>query len=498
MSAEPLSAVGEDFHLRAIPLEKSVLVTVLETPSLLRQLDGLAPSDFLSPNAKAFFDWINTEFQAERGVTPEIAMSKFAGSDLEPYVMGILTEIPRHDAVVQNVHAMKELAVRASSLQALLRSAKDIRDSSIPVEATIHTISAKLSRAGTALRSKKKRFFSYSQIGEQWAQAFKKKIEDGEIPGIQSGFAALDDIIVSMQPTDLVIIAGRPAMGKTTFAMNIAEHAAKFQGKVGLVFSMEMPADQLFQRTVSGYGEIDAHNLRTGKLKHGEVEKLGASLSQVQGLKLFVCDEPALSPMQMTSIIYDFIEEHGQLDFILVDYLQLMALDEKWGGNMAAAVGANSMALKTIAKTFNIAVIALSQLSRALEARPNKRPMNSDLRESGAIEQDANLIMFVYRDEVYHPETEDKGIAEIIVGKQRAGALGTAKLGWMGRFTKFVNLVAGSISGLFTLPDVVADDARQRSIALANSLSGDGPGVEINAASHVEGITFVDAPERPF
>jgi len=278
-----------------------------------------------------------------------------------------------------------------------------------------------------------------SQVVDRIDTLFGK---DSHITGLPTGFIDFDNDTTGLQPADLIIVAGRPSMGKTTFAMNIAENAAISSKQPVAVFSMEMPADALAMRMLSSLGRINQQNLRTGKLKDDDWPRLTSAIGLLNDAPLFIDDTPALSPNELRARARRLKREHG-LSLIVIDYLQLMQGSGKGGENRATEISEISRSLKALAKELNVPVIALSQLNRSLEQRPDKRPVMSDLRESGAIEQDADLIVFIYRDEVYNSESEQKGIAEIIIGKQRNGPIGKTKLTFQGQFTKFENFAPG-------------------------------------------------------
>ena len=261
----------------------------------------------------------------------------------------------------------------------------------------------------------------------------------GDITGLTTGFIDLDRMTSGLQPSDLVIVAGRPSMGKTSFAMNLIENAALASDRPLMVFSMEMPAEQLVIRMLSSLGRIDQGRVRTGKLEQDDWPKLASATEKLKGTQVFIDDTPALTPTELRSRVRKLVREQGDLGMIMVDYLQLMRVAGSNEGR-TAEISEISRSLKAIAKEFKCPVVALSQLNRSLEQRPNKRPVNSDLRESGAIEQDADVIMFIYRDEVYNEDSPDKGVAEIIIGKQRNGPIGTCRLSFQGQFTRFENL----------------------------------------------------------
>lgn len=263
----------------------------------------------------------------------------------------------------------------------------------------------------------------------------------GALTGISSGFRDIDEMTSGLQPADLIIVAGRPSMGKTSFMMNIAESAAISGESPVLVFSMEMPSDSLVLRMLSSLGRIDQTKIRTGQLGDDDWPRLTSAVTLLNDKPLFIDDTAALSPNEIRSRARRVAREHGKLGMILLDYIQLMEVSGT-SENRAGEISEISRSLKSIAKEFDCPVIAGSQLNRSLEQRPDKRPIMSDLRESGAIEQDADVIMAIYRDEVYHEDAE-KGIAEIIILKQRNGPIGRKKLAFVGQYTKFEDLAVG-------------------------------------------------------
>jgi replicative DNA helicase len=262
-----------------------------------------------------------------------------------------------------------------------------------------------------------------------------------DVTGVPTGFTDLDIKTAGLQPGDLIIVAGRPSMGKTAFAINIAEHVA-MHPSVGLpvaIFSMEMSSSQLAMRMLSSIGKVDAHKLRTGRLNDEEWSHLTDAMGRLHEAKLHVDETPALNSLEVRARARRLKREYSKLGLVVVDYLQLMSATSQ-GENRATEISEISRSLKALAKELEVPVIALSQLSRAVEQRNDRRPMMSDLRESGAIEQDADVILFIYRDEVYHPEKEEaKGRAEVIIGKQRNGPIGKVDLTFLGRFTRFAN-----------------------------------------------------------
>ncbi len=260
------------------------------------------------------------------------------------------------------------------------------------------------------------------------------------ITGLPTGFTDFDHATSGLQPSDLIIIAGRPSMGKTSFAMNIAENAAINTQANVLIFSMEMPGDALAMRMISSLGRINQSDLRAGRLKDEDWPRITSAVSILSEANIFVDDSPGLSPQELRARARRLAKDRGQLGLIVIDYLQLMRVPGYRVENRTAEISEISRSLKSLAKELSVPVIALSQLNRSLEQRADRRPVMSDLRESGAIEQDADLIAFIYRDQVYNEDSPDKGTAEIIVAKQRNGPIGKTRLAFLGEYTKFEDL----------------------------------------------------------
>ena len=269
----------------------------------------------------------------------------------------------------------------------------------------------------------------------------------GSVTGLPTGFTDLDEMTAGLQPSDLIIVAARPSMGKTALAVNMAEYAALKTKKAVAIFSMEMSASQLAFRLISSLGRINQQHLRTGDLAEEEWPRVSSAITLLSEAKIFIDDTPALSPAELRARARRLKREHD-LGLVVIDYLQLMQVPGNTE-NRATEISEISRSLKALAKELNIPVIALSQLNRSLEQRTDKRPVMSDLRESGAIEQDADVILFIYREEVYDKESAKKGTAEIIIGKQRNGPIGAVTLAFLGEYTKFENFAGGSYAGSF-------------------------------------------------
>ena len=356
-----------------------------------------------------------------------------------------LIELARNTPSTSNILAYAQIVRERSVRRKLIQAARRIADSAYSPEGrTSDELLNEAEREVFTIAEERPKFGGPRIIGDV-ATALLEKLESldltaGGLTGLSTGFKDLDDMTSGLQPSDLVIVAGRPSMGKTTFAMNLVESAVRNSDKAAIVFSMEMPAEQLLMRMFSSVGTIDQTKIRTGELTEEDWDKISGTLAELQSKKLYIDDTPGLSPNDLRTRARRIARDDGAISMIMVDYLQLMRVPGN-SENRTAEISEISRSLKALAKEFNCPVVALSQLNRGLEQRTNKRPIMSDLRESGAIEQDADVIAFVYRDEVYHPETDgNKGLAEIIIGKQRNGPIGKLHLLFTGRYTRFNNL----------------------------------------------------------
>ncbi len=408
--------------------------------------DQLNAGDFYRGSHRLIFTQMAKLVEAEEPIDV-ITLSEALNSNDELEQVGglpYLAELAQNTPSAANIRAYAKVVRERASLRALINVANEIVDSGFNTEG----------RGSDELLDEAER--KIMQITEERPKTggpeeinplLKRSVEridelfnsDGNITGVSTGFKELDDMTSGMQKSDLVIVAARPSMGKTTFAMNLVEHAIMNGDKPVVVFSMEMPAESLIMRMMSSVGRINQTKVRSGKLDEEDWPKLSSAVSRLKDRPLFIDDTSALTPTEVRSRARRIAREHGDLGMIMIDYLQLMQVAGSSEGR-TAEISEISRSLKAIAKEFDCPVVALSQLNRALEQRPNKRPINSDLRESGAIEQDADVIMFIYRDEVYNEESPDKGMAEIIIGKQRNGPIGTARLAFIGQYTRFDNL----------------------------------------------------------
>lgn len=356
-----------------------------------------------------------------------------------------LIELAKNTPSASNIRAYSEIVRDRSLLRQMISAANEIADDAFhPDGKTSEEI----------LNSAEQKIFQIAedrpnQGGPEGVNELLKKAvdridtlfnSDGDMTGVTTGFDDLDAKTAGLQPSDLIIVAARPSMGKTTFAMNLVENALMSNNKPVLVFSLEMPAEQLMTRMLSSLGRIDQTRVRTGSLEEEDWPKLTTAVNMMRDKPLFIDDQAGISPNELRTRARRIVREHGPLSLIMIDYLQLMQMKTPGIESRTQEISEISRSLKAIAKELECPVVALSQLNRTLEQRPNKRPVNSDLRESGAIEQDADVIMFIYRDEVYNEDSEHKGVAEIIIGKQRNGPIGTSRLAFIGKYTKFENL----------------------------------------------------------
>ena len=435
---------------QSIEAERSVLGALLiSSDSWDSMAEVVAAGDFYRPEHRAIFRQI--ALLVDRGEPVDVitvadrllATGELDAAGGHTYIAELAEQTP----TASNVRAYAKAVRERSVLRQLITAAQDIASAGFNPEG----------RSSEELVDEAERLIMQISEGGQKAggpQAMGslligalERIEElyntgGDITGLTTGFIDLDRMTSGLQSSDLVIVAGRPSMGKTSFAMNLVENAAMVSERPIMVFSMEMPAEQLVIRMLSSLGRIDQSRVRTGKLEQDDWPKLSNATAKLKDTHIFIDDTPALTPTELRSRVRKLIREQGDLGMIMVDYLQLMRVAGTNEGR-TAEISEISRSLKAIAKEFRCPVVALSQLNRSLEQRPNKRPVNSDLRESGAIEQDADVIMFIYRDEVYNEDSPDKGVAEIIIGKQRNGPIGSCRLSFQGKFTRFENLARG-------------------------------------------------------
>ncbi|KFF49559.1 MULTISPECIES: replicative DNA helicase [Salinicola] len=363
--------------------------------------------------------------------------------------LAYLAELARNTPSAGNIRAYADIVRERATLRKLIQASRQIADSAYsPDGRASDELVNEAERLVFQISESRPKFGGPQGMSQLLTKAVDRIDElfnmKGQMTGISTGFRDLDEMTSGLQPSDLVIIAGRPSMGKTTFAMNLVEHAVVAGDKPVIVFSMEMPAESLMLRMLSSLGRIDQTRVRTGQLEDEDWPRLTSAVNLLKDKQLFIDDTPALSPNELRSRVRRIAREHGNIGLVMIDYLQLMQVPGL-SENRTAEISEISRSLKGVAKEFNCPVVSLSQLNRSLEQRPNKRPVMSDLRESGAIEQDADVIAFVYRDEVYNSDNPDnKGLAELIIGKQRNGPIGTVHMAFIGKYTRFEDLAPDS------------------------------------------------------
>ena len=431
----------------SLEAEQSVLGgLLLDNEATDRVGDILAPADFYSEAHRLIYQHV-VALISDGKPADVVTLSEALGSAQKldyvgglAYLGALVQNVPtaaniRHyAAIVRERSILRQLAATAGDIadtayNPLGRSAKEILDQA---EAKVLHIAEQGSRGQQ----------QFAPIGEllvgvvERIETLFNRDDPSEVTGVPTGFADLDKMTSGLQPGDLVVVAGRPSMGKTAFALNIGEHVALAAGLPVAVFSMEMGASQLALRMIGSVGRLDQHKLRTGRLASDDWERLSSALGRLNEAPILIDETPALNVIEVRSRARRLMKQYGKLGLVIVDYLQLMQSSSQ-GENRATEISEISRGMKALAKELKVPVMALSQLNRSLEQRPNKRPVMSDLRESGAIEQDADVILFIYRDEVYNPDTQDKGTAEIIIGKQRNGPIGTVRLTFLGEYTRF-------------------------------------------------------------
>ena len=439
----------------------------------------LSDSDFYSKDHQLIFNAMH-RLAAEGQPFDPITLSEFLQNNNELGAIGgaeYLVDLAHGTPSSANIKAYTQIVLERSIVRQLIGAASEmVRKGYNPLGWDSSKLLAEAeSRLQEIIENRPKKG-GFKEVNSLIKEAVERLDElfknDTDITGLSTGFSDLDSMTSGWQKSDLVIIAGRPSMGKTAFAMNMVEHATLHQDRPVLVFSLEMPASSLIMRMLSSVGKIDATRMRSGNLVEDDWPRLSSAAQRLKDRPLFIDDSAGITPIEMRSRIKQFTRErvdqlrqkwqgeHGadtppdiedlyeqaQPGMIMVDYLQLMNGTNSAEGRVQE-ISQISRELKGLAREYNCPVIALSQLSRNVEQRPNKRPVNADLRESGAIEQDADVIAFIYRDEVYNEDSPDKGTAEIIIGKQRNGPIGTCRLIFMGKYTRFENLAGDHFAG---------------------------------------------------
>ncbi|MEY4318822.1 MAG: Replicative helicase [Pseudomonadota bacterium] len=443
----------------SIEAESSVLGgLLLDNGAWDRVGDLLSDNDFYRYEHKQVFSAIDSLINASRpaDVITVYEHLQSLGKAEEIGGLGYLNSLAQYVPSASNIRRYAEIVRERSILRKLVSASDEIATNAFNTQGRA---------VAQILDEAEQKIFNIGEEGSRMKQGFQampqlvvslldrvQEMADNpnDITGVPTGFFDFDRMTSGMQPGDLIVLAARPSMGKTALAINIAEHVALNEGLPVAVFSMEMGASQLAVRIVGSIGRIDQSHLRTGKLTDDEWPRLTEAIEKLRNVSLHIDETPGLTPSELRANARRLARQCGKLGLIVVDYLQLMSGSNSDGGdNRATEIGEISRGLKMLAKELQCPVIALSQLNRSVETRTDKRPMMSDLRESGAIEQDADVIMFIYRDDYYNKDSKEPGVAEVIIGKQRNGPTGTVKLAFLKPLTKFESLASGYNNGDF-------------------------------------------------
>ncbi len=425
--------------------EQAVLGSMLtDKDAVISAIEKLKVDSFYRDDNKIIYESIlNLYNRAEPidiiTVKDELAsLGKFEQVGGLEYLAGLPDKVPTTANVEKYIKIVEEKAV----LRNLIKTANEIIELGYdPTEEVDHIMDSAEKKIFDIMQDKSQK--GYTPIKDVLVDSFTQLEElynrKQHITGVPTGFTELDYKTAGLHPSDLVLIAARPAMGKSAFALNIAANAALKANVPVVVFSLEMSKEQMVNRILCSEAMVDSNKVRTGKLDEEDWEKLAGSIGPLSEAEIYIDDTPGISVMEIRAKCRKLKLEKN-IGLVVIDYLQLVQGTNKRGGSREQEISEISRSLKMLAKEIGVPVIALSQLSRAVEQRPDHRPMLSDLRESGAIEQDADIVMFLYRDDYYNQESEKKDIAEVIIAKHRGGSTGTVELLWLGNYTKFVNL----------------------------------------------------------
>ncbi len=440
----------ESTDIRKVPpqnleAERAVLGAILmDNETVYTVMEILEPPAFYQPSHRLIFSTMLD--LSERGEPIDIvtlvdrlrsagSLDKAGGPD---YIPTLADEVPTSAGVANYAKIVKEKAV----LRNLIETSTEIVQDCFEAPGDVDQLLDEAERRIFAISEERIRsgFLSMKEIVKSSFKTIESLYEKKEhLTGVPTGFADIDELTSGFQPSDLIIIAGRPSMGKTAFCLNVAQYASMNKKLTVAVFSLEMAKEQLVMRMLCSEARIDAHRLRSGFLGQTDWPKLSTAAGRLADASIYIDDTPALSSMEMRAKTRRLKADKG-LDLVIVDYLQLMSGRSTRSDNREQEISEISRSLKALAKELGVPVVALSQLNRGVESRMDKRPILADLRESGAIEQDADVIIFIYRDEIYNKESMEKGIAEIIIGKQRNGPVGVRKLTWLDKYTRFEDL----------------------------------------------------------
>ncbi|AYE34304.1 replicative DNA helicase [Clostridium septicum] len=429
---------------QSIEAEQSVIGSmIIDKSAIARVLEKLNEDDFYRDGHKVLYKAIREMFSQDMAVDLVTLLEYLKSTDMLDKAGGVtyISELSASVPTTANLSSYIKIVEEKSLLRKLIKSSTEIIEESYNNQDKVDGVLDKAQKKIFDIAEKKgsNDYEPLSNVLERGFLEIEKLFNNkGSITGVGSGIRDLDAKTSGFQKGDMVLIAARPSMGKTTFSLNIAENAALKEGKSVVIFSLEMSKEQLAYKLLCSEASVDMLKLRTGNLDDDDWERIARATGPLSKAKIFIDDTAGLSVMEMRSKCRKIKMEHG-IDMILIDYLQLMS-GSSGSESRQQEVSEISRSIKALAKEMECPVIALSQLSRAPEQRADHRPMLSDLRESGSIEQDADVVMFLYRDEYYNKETEDKNIGECIIAKQRNGPVGTVKMAWIGAHSKFANL----------------------------------------------------------
>jgi replicative DNA helicase len=435
---------------QAVEAERALLGGLLQAPDeLVRVAEAVRPEDFYRPEHGALYRLLG-EMQA-RGESIDlvtVAERITRGDQADRYGgVGYVAELPEHVPSTANLGHYADVIREKAALRDLIKVSVDLANQAYAQPDDVSQLIDKAARDMAAIGGGpgRKAWIQISEIVDQELMRIEKLAErGGTTTGLTTGFADLDKKLAGLHPTDLLILAARPAMGKTALALNVAQNVALMENVPVGVFSLEMGRGQLVTRMLCCHGLVDAGKVRTGTLETDDWDRFLDASEYLRKSRILIDDTPGLSITDLRARARRLKVEHPDLGLIVLDYLQLMRGDDARAPR-EQQISAISRGLKALAKDLHCPVMALSQLNRGVESRQDKRPLVSDLRESGAIEQDADVIMFIYRDEYYNPESLDKGLAEVIIAKQRNGPTGTVKLAFQGQFTRFDNYLEDDV-----------------------------------------------------
>ena len=437
----------------SIEAEQSVLGgLLLDNSAWDRAADAVTESDFYRYEHRLIFTAIKGLLESSKPADVITVHERLQSLNKAQDIGGIayLNALAQSVPSAANLRRYAEIVRERAILRKLIEASDEIATQALnpqgkPVPTILDESESRIFKIGEEGQRNRQGFQSMDTLIGQLIDRVNELAENGaeEVTGVRTGFYDFDRMTAGLQPGDLIVLAARPSMGKTALAINIAEHVAVEEGLPVVVFSMEMGASQLALRMVGSVGRIDQQHLRTGALRDDEWSRLTEAVDKLAKASIFIDETPALNPAELRARARRQARQCGKLGLIVVDYLQLMSGSGSSEENRATEIGEISRGLKALAKELQCPVIALSQLNRSVESRTDKRPMMSDLRESGAIEQDADVIMFIYRDEYYNKESKELGVAEVIIGKQRNGPVGTVRLTFLKPLTKFDNLAPG-------------------------------------------------------